>query len=385
MNHVTGAVLRADDLRGLSTPSLGIGLKPLIEDWAEDNFRGAKYDMRMADTGMILPGGRAILPDTTEPYTSQVLLRPGETIFVSTRERFHVPLDLVGNMSIKGELSREGVLSLTGLIVDPGYEDGPSADGRLHFRLANLGSRPVVLTPGETRIASIQFLRLTGDARSDPQVFPNVWANVQDFQQGLGFIEDLRDLRSTVDGVRRDFENQRRSIEYVILAGVIVVLTTLLGVSVASVLSLGADSKLVRAAKNVIPKTREGQWLFVLGLFGLAAIVCATTVGVVRGRRPGAPDLNDVRQTRLEAYRDVVINRRQWLAGGAAAASAATWGAVMITVALGWSTPVDVLVGILVGCLATCLALRFCWNPVTPRRVSERMAAWYAEEQQAKG
>ncbi len=79
---------------------------------------------------MVLPDGTVVRPQDP-PYEALILLHPGETLFVSTRERLHVLLDLVGNMSITGGLSRDGVLSLTGLIVDPGYKDGPSGDGRL--------------------------------------------------------------------------------------------------------------------------------------------------------------------------------------------------------------------------------------------------------------
>jgi deoxycytidine triphosphate deaminase len=374
----SGAVLTAADVEKRCRHPKIFG-KPLMEDWCTENLRGAKYDLRMSDTGMVLPGGRFVLPND-EPYQTPILLHPGQTIFVSTRERLHVPLDLVGNMSIKGDLSRDGILSLTGLIVDPGYENGPSADGRLHFRLANLGARPIVLKPGETRIASIQFLRLSGRAKADPQAFPNVWANIHELQEGLGFIEELGALRLASENLRRDFENQRRSVEYVVVAGVLVILATLFGVVLTGLLSLGADSRLVASAKNVVPDDRGGQWLFVFALFGLALIIGAAMVGIAQGRRPSPPDLDDVRRTNREAFRSLAVRRSRMLSLGAALSSVFIWGAVVAAVALGAPTGVDIVVGVCMALASIAGILKLCWRPITPRNVSAKLTEWYADE-----
>jgi len=353
--------------------------EPLISEMADGNLRGAKYDIRMAVNGMVLPGGRVVKP-VDPPHGSPVLLYPGETIFVSSREHFHVPLDLVGNMSIKGELSREGILSLTGLIVDPGYECGPSADGRLHFRLANLGARPVVLTPGESAIASIQFLALTGQAQAEPESFPDVWSHTEDYEQGLGFIEELRELRNTVKVLRRDFESQRRSVEYVVFGGIVLIMATLLGVAVAAILSLGADSRLVSSAKNVIPKDAEGQWLFVLGLFGLAAIASATVISLSFVHRPSRPHLSDVQRTRREAYRALTAARALRLSCAAVVIAVLSWLTVMGCQLLGLAVAVDVLVCVVVLVLGSGVVAAWLWKPITPLSIREQLVAWHQAE-----
>ena len=368
--NAAGAVLCEKEIEDLCNMQ-----PPLIEGLDPDFLRGAKYDLRMAETGMVLPDGKVIEAKSESPHTTMVLLQPGETIFVSTLERLRMPKDLVANMSIKGDLSRQGVLSLTGLIVDPGYTRGPSGDGRLHFRLANLGAQPVALTPGRTAIASIQFLPLSAETEPPPDV-PNVWRDPDALKEGLGFINDLSHLRAENERLRNDFENQRRSTEFVIAAAIGLILATMLGVVTTGLLSLGANSSLIQAARNVVPDDPRGQWLFVLALFGLAAIGGAITVAAVRGRRPLKPAPLGYKRTEEEAVRDLEVSRIRRLAVAVVIASVATWGAVAIAMAFEQPSAIDVLAGVgasLVGMLAV---LTWGWRPITPGDVKNRIETW---------
>ncbi|HEY6763121.1 MAG TPA: hypothetical protein VI318_26710 [Baekduia sp.] len=350
-----------------------------MQDYDEDNFRGAKYDLRMADTGMVLPGGRVIRPSDTA-YRSPVILNPGEAIFVSTRERFHMPADVVGNMSIKGDLSRDGILALTGLIVDPGYAKGPSGDGRLHFRLANLGPRPVVLRPGDTAIASIQFLQLSAPADVGEPRFADAWADVEQLKEGLGFIEQLRTVSHSLERLRRDFEQQRRTVDYVVVAGLLVVVTTLLGVAVAGLLSLGADSRLIKSARNIVPDDRGGQVLFVLALFALALVGAGLVMGARLGGRPIGLTSDVVAVTRNEGYRKLLIARMRNLAFASAAVVTVGWVAVAVAVSLGASTALDIGIGVVVALLGVGVMLAKLWKPITPKRVDDELGRWYSDE-----
>lgn len=263
----------------------GRGNQRLIHDIAEDNLKGGAYDLRMAFNGMVLPDGRIIGLGDKDRYESTLVVEPGQTILVSTRERLNVPRDLTGNISIKGELAGKGVLALTGLIVDPGYHLGGSGDGRLHFRLANLGSRPVLLEPGKTKIASIQFVQLDQPSGYGAgESFDNIWQRVDELRGGLGFLEELRSLDERVKGLELGAEQQERAVSLVVIAGIFVILATILGAAIAGILSLGKDSDIVDAAKNVIPNDTRGQLLLTLSLFGIAAIAGAIAWGVVGGR-----------------------------------------------------------------------------------------------------
>ncbi len=376
MSATAGAVLCKEEILGRCTADQA---EPLIRHFDEDQVHGAKYDLRMAEAGMVLPNGRVVRADSKTPYTSLILLDPGQTVFVSTREQLHMPRDLVGNMSIKGDLSREGILSLTGLIVNPGFTTGPSGDGRLHFRLANLGPRPVALQPGKTAIASIQFLPLAKE--TDPVgPVPNVWDDPQSLKEGLGFIEDLNHLQREVAGLRHDFEAQRRSVEIVVAAAIGLILATLLGVAVAALLSLGANSDLVESAGNVIPDDARGQWLFVLAFFGLGVIMWAIVVGWARGRRPLVPVPVGYRRNEHEAFRDLAVSRARWVCLGIAAAGLATWGSIAVTMGVfEASTAIDVGVGVVVAAASAWAVLTWAWNPITQSDVDRHLKSWQEE------
>lgn len=371
------AVLGSEKILELSDE----GVKPqnrLIDNMVEANLKGAAYDLRMADTGMVLPNGRVVKPGGP-PSRSSVLLEPGQTIFASTQERINMPHTLTGNMSIKGALASVGVLSLTGLIVDPGYNRGGSGDGRLHFRLANLGSRPVLLEPGVTKIASIQFLCLDGVTERDPgKSFDNIWERADELQEGLGFIEDLRLLRKRTDELEAEAARQGRAVNLVVFGALFVVVTTLLGVIVAGLLSLGNDSHVVSAARAIVPDHRGEQIFLAVALFGVGAIIYALLSPFRVGRKRIPPDPLSAQTVRTEALRDLRMERMQkWSYAGVALALLAT-----LIVAAGteqwlpWYLPAAA--GLIV--LAVCIykLWGWIWEPIPPAKVDERVRRWEA-------
>lgn len=367
-------VLSADEILAMCRSG-----NPLITDYATENFVGAKYDLRMSRTGMVLPDRKIIHP-TSDPYVEDILLDSGQTIFVSTKERLRLPLDLVGNMSIKGELARKGVLSLTGLIVDPGYEKGDSADGRLHFRLANLGSRPIVLRPGETKIASIQFVRLSKVAEALPESsLPDVWANEENLVEGLGFIADLRRVQAQTTELSLNFERQKRSVNLVIFGGILVILVTLLGVSISGLLSLGADSGIVRAAKNVIPDGSREQALAVTLVLGLAAIAASAVIALAYRVGAGMLELDERTLVRQEAFREERVLRYRRI-------GMYTIGVVALTV-LAIAIPIDLDAPAWVAPAAGAFVLlgglglfpSKAWRSITPADVQKRVLKWQGD------
>jgi deoxycytidine triphosphate deaminase len=376
----TAAVLSADEIERLSSPeSTDPGFKPLIEDLEPKNLKGAAYDLRMGTDGMVLPGGTVIRPRETA-YRSPVVLEPGQTAFISTLERLNVPHHLTGNMSIKGELAGRGVLLLTGLIVDPGYDRGGSGDGRLHFRLANLGKRPVLLEPGKTKIASIQVLRLDEPGEREPgHSFDDVWKRVDELHEGLGFLEDLRTLDARVTGLEAEMARQGRSINLVVVAVMAVVVTTLLGTVIAGLLTLGSSVNMVESANRVVPDERPDRILGVVALFGLAAIVAAGA-SIFRVRREAAPsDPAGVDYARTEALRDLRAERARSaaLAGTLVTLLAIGAAAVALELNVPWWFPAGVAVGLVA--IGLWEGWDRLWWPLPRWRVDERVRDWERE------
>ncbi len=91
---------------------------------------------------------------------TELVVEPGEVVFVLSIERLELPVDMVAQLSPKRKMSQSGVLTLGGLTVDPGYS------GRLLVGLLNFSSTPFVLQPQRKLIAAT-FYRLSAEEKKD--------------------------------------------------------------------------------------------------------------------------------------------------------------------------------------------------------------------------
>lgn len=84
------------------------------------------------------------------PWGDNFVLHPREIVLASTLEYFVFPGDVTAQLITRSSYGRMGLLSATAVQVHPNFH------GCLTFELVNLGSVPLVLTPGE-RIAQLIF------------------------------------------------------------------------------------------------------------------------------------------------------------------------------------------------------------------------------------
>src|SRR4051812_15735920 len=112
-----GAVLSSAEIEAHCTAG-----RRLIKPFRKDALKPAAYDVVIAKDGMITPDKEIFAPG--HENTRPLILNPGDTAFVSTSETFDMPGFLTGTISIKASLARQGVLLLTGLVVDPHYRQG---------------------------------------------------------------------------------------------------------------------------------------------------------------------------------------------------------------------------------------------------------------------
>ncbi len=251
----------------------------LPDTWSQENVRATGYDLRMAYDFMIVPDppeaptGRRY--EVGEKRTKPVILRPGDVAFVSTLERFAMPWDLCANIGYKFSIAARGIMLLTGLIVDPGFgyefsDDNwmPKKDERLHFFLANLGMDEAVLEPGREKIASIQFFTVSEPVNKTFNksigaggIRERFFDHQTQVDAGLEFFRNVSDLRSQV--IELMDENKKQSDEHckeierfrdqidvfdkrvsavesgsnqVVMFGVYLMSTTILGVALAVIL-----------------------------------------------------------------------------------------------------------------------------------------------------
>jgi len=375
-----GAVLCDEEISGHCK-----GSAPLIDPMDPEFLKGAAYDLRVAKDGIILPSGRRISPNEGE-RTSPIVLQPGETVLVTTLERIRMPRDLIGNMSVKADLARAGILALTGLIIDPGYGANRN-DGRLHFPLANLGGKAVVLEPGKTRLASVQFLRLDAPAtRVSPRsAFAGIWDRRGEHPSQLGFIKDLRDLEDTTHKLETRLEQQARATDYLIAGGVVLLAVTLLSLAVAAILSLGRDSKIISTADAVIPNDRAGQVLGGFALFGLAAIAFGLSSGLALRRSPPRAAIESPRYATAEAWRFLRAERRLkrfvFALGSLVVAFLAVEATVVGGAAVWWVVTASVL---LIGG-GTWFLRGQLLSPISPGMIDDRARQWSIDEPTDEG
>lgn len=371
-----GAVLSEGEIKRLC------GKGWLIDHPDDGCFKGAAYVLRVAHDGMCLPDGTVIEPGKPGRY-SPIVMEPGQSVLVSSLEKVKMPADITGNMSIKGKLADQGVLALTGLIIDPHYPaEGEDESGfrRLHFRLANLGRDPVILEPGKTDFVSVQFFKLGEPTSLEPSsAFLDVWKRERQHPGGLEFIDRLGHHQERLDHLEAQSVRQTRSVSLVIGGGILVILTTLLGVSLAALLSLGSDSGIVDAAAAVIPDHPSEQILGVAALFGIAAIAGAVSLGIVKRQPPIGERDRQPPRAHNEAYGALAVVRRRDVGTASLAAVA------LLVLLAGLLIDNDVHWLLIIGAVsiglvaATWIIAARIWRPIRPRDVDDLVSEWFAD------
>jgi len=182
--------------------------------WLASSIRRAGYDLRVGDEAIVVPKAPGDNQDVLsyprgKKRTQDIVLARGQVAFLSTMERLRMPTDITGHIGVKFSLASKGVLILTGLFVDPGFgwTDDMQQGESLHFLMANLGAESVTLVPGQTKIATVQFLRLDEPRETDISKWPSL--GQQDIEKqffdimaqpivGLAFVQQIAGLQQEV-------------------------------------------------------------------------------------------------------------------------------------------------------------------------------------------
>jgi len=257
------------------------------DSWRVQQLRGAAYEVRLASDLMFVRGrgGESIKFGPGEHHSDPIILNEGEVALVSSAEKCRFPSDLAAFISTKWDLSRRGLLVLTGGFVNPRFGlknvDGqwvPKEDERLHFLLVNLGSEPQSLTPEETRLASVQFSLMVGDPGSE--VAQSTQSIITDDYSpdapvtALAVFRELRRQRRRLDRLTSSFDKLEHGFQPLLTFGIYLLAITFLGVVLSNGLQL-ASQEHVRQMATLF----GGHWQF-------TAIVIAAIIGItVIGKR----------------------------------------------------------------------------------------------------
>lgn len=231
--------------------------------WDKDSLRSAAYDLRIAKTYLITSEGTRYWPGGGpghQKMTAPFELEAGQVAFVSTVEKLVMPPDLVGNIAPRFRRALEGILVMGGMLVDPGYT------GRLHFQLANVGDKPFKITPGRTSVAAIQFLPvfkgiadLDRVPNSKPLLEELFREEVKDepmkqlaYFTSVGELKDeVKELNERLDDQKIALSSIHRSTEQLVVFGVFLVVITLFGVAIGTLINAFANGSVDEAAEVV--------------------------------------------------------------------------------------------------------------------------------------
>jgi deoxycytidine triphosphate deaminase len=136
---------------------------------------GIKYDFRMGNRILKAKFGKIEMDKLSEERKAEMVIEPGEVVFVLTEETLELPENIMVQLMPKRKLSHDGILVLGGFCVDPLYT------GKLLVGLYNFSSSPYPLDPGRKLIAAV-FYELQEEEKG---AFKKPESAVMDFDQDL--------------------------------------------------------------------------------------------------------------------------------------------------------------------------------------------------------
>ncbi len=167
-----------------------------------------KYDFHMGPSVLKAEYGQPI--DIEAIPQERRFIAPGEVAFVLTREKLHLPRNMIATLSPKRKLAHAGVMILGGLSVDPEY------NGVLLLGLYNFSSTPFPLRPGKKLIGAMFYELDDCELVQVPVAQPS---EITDFPDELirligsykpvelsGLQEELRATRQEIATLKLDFQ-----------------------------------------------------------------------------------------------------------------------------------------------------------------------------------
>lgn len=291
----------------------------LIEEWTPANLREASYDVRVAPDGLVLPDGDVIQAGTAEKLNGPLVLRPGDSAWLSTFERFCLPAFVSGSVTLKSELASQGMLLLSGTLIDPRYgqeeRDADATDSRfdrrLHFFVANLGVQAIVIRPRETPVASVQFSTVLGDLSDGPgEASQGARLAPQQPPANLGFLQDLKDVRHRYEVLEATTTRNSSLMRNLIIVGYFVLGTAVISASLATILTLSTNERLMESIRRAAPGSASGKLLVSAIALSIAWVIFSGAV--LAGPRSAASrvTLLDARRQRDAAVRELRARSR---------------------------------------------------------------------------
>lgn len=197
----------------------------IVIGYKKELIKNATYEMRL--------GNRAIRWDNAEKEEMNVKdkgklrLKPNSLTFVTTIEKFNLPVDIIARFNLKSKYVHKGLLLGTGPIVDPEFQS------RIVIPLHNFSSEPVTIDYGDPFI-SVEFTKcLVHDPGYEGYVYksnknksiPEEEFFAKTFAVGSSVMKSLEESQRVKEATEKSLEKFKTIGYLAILASIIAILT----------------------------------------------------------------------------------------------------------------------------------------------------------------
>ena len=148
----------------------------IVKNFESTSLEASSYDVRVGMKGII--GGDGTVREISENQLLEI--HPGQYAGVISLEKFNLPKTIFARIGSKRALSYEGLILLTGNIIDPGYQ------GHLLFGIYNASQKKAVLYL-KKKICNVVFEKLSQEPLK--QVIPDPFLLNGNFPES--FIEKM--------------------------------------------------------------------------------------------------------------------------------------------------------------------------------------------------
>jgi dCTP deaminase len=145
------AVLVAEDIAAMAQNG-----RLISREFDDKSLQATSYDCRIGERAIV--GGHS---NETDLKRDRLVIEPGSYAGVISLEKVKLPSNVFAQIGSKRKFSYDGLILLTGSVIDPGYE------GYLLFGLYNASTKKVVL-PIRTKICNVVFHRLSKEVKAVP-------------------------------------------------------------------------------------------------------------------------------------------------------------------------------------------------------------------------
>jgi dCTP deaminase len=142
------AVLVAEDITVMAQAG-----RLISREFDDKSLQSTSYDLRIGERAIV--GGDS---NETDLRKQRLVIDPGSYAGVISLEKVKLPNNVFAQIGSKRKFSYDGLILLSGSVIDPGYE------GYLLFGLYNASTKKVVL-PMRTKICNVVFHRLAKDVK----------------------------------------------------------------------------------------------------------------------------------------------------------------------------------------------------------------------------